>query len=64
MSVTINRVGGTDIERSAEFYGKSTDTKPTVDANGQPLVNGSVYVEMDTSEVYFYDADTKSWLQA
>ena len=64
MSVTINRVGGTDIERSAEFYGKSTDTKPTVDANGRPLVNGSTYIEMDTSEVYFYDVDTQSWLQA
>lgn len=62
--VTLNRVGGTDIERSAEFYGKSTDIKPTVDANGQPLVNGSVFVEIDTSEVYFYDEATQTWLQA
>ena len=62
--VTLNRVGGTDIERSSEFYGKSTDTKPTVDKNGQPLVNGSVFVEIDTSEVYFYDEATQTWLQA
>jgi hypothetical protein len=62
--VTVNRVGGTDIERSTELYGKSTDTKPTADANGEALPNGSIFVEIDTSQAYFYDADTKTWLPA
>lgn len=35
----------------------STDTKPTDEA----LANGSVLIEMDTSTVYFYDAENEEW---
>lgn len=38
-----------------EIYGLSTDTKPT----GVP--NGSIFVEMDTSKLYVFDADGTQW---
>lgn len=33
----------------------STDTKPTIYGNGSTLA------EMDTSKLYFYDADNSEW---
>ena len=44
------------------FYGKSTDTKPTVTYNGLEIPNGAKFFEMDTKEVKFYDKDTESWI--
>lgn len=37
------------------FYGLSTDTKP------DDAPNGSIYVEMDTSKIYTFDAENKDW---
>lgn len=42
----------TTTNMSMEYMGLSTDTKPT---DGVP--NGSIFVEIDTGDVYFYDAD-------
>lgn len=40
------------------FYGLSTDsTKPS------KVANGSRFVEMDTSNIYFYDAENAEWLE-
>lgn len=38
--------------------GKSTDEKPV----GDEVPNGSRFNEMDTSFLYVYDADTKTWI--
>lgn len=40
---------------SNEYSGLSTDAKPT------GVGNGSTFIEMDTSKVYFYDADGEEW---
>ena len=40
------------------YYGLSTDSKPT-----GPVMNGRAFVEMDTGKVYFFDADSGSWLE-
>ena len=40
-----------------EYYGLSTDTKPT----GEHVVNGSTFIEMDTSKKYYYDEENKLW---
>lgn len=40
-----------------QYEGLSTDTKPT----GVP--NGSRFLEMDTGDVYMYDADGITWIQ-
>lgn len=34
----------------------STDTKPT-----DGIANGSILLEMDTSTVYMFDADSETW---
>ena len=42
--------------RDGNYYGKSTDEKPKVAANGQG------FLEMDTGKIYFFDAETGEWL--
>ena len=39
------------------FFGLSTDTKPT------DCGNGSAFIEMDASAIWFYDASTGDWLE-
>ncbi|MBR2716433.1 MAG: hypothetical protein IKD79_01690 [Oscillospiraceae bacterium] len=41
----------------AEYYGLSTDTKPT------NAGNGALFFEMDTSELYVFDAENALWRQ-
>lgn len=36
--------------------GLSTDTKPT-----EWVANGSMFIEMDTSKLYFFDAAAATW---
>lgn len=43
-----------------EIYGLSTDSKPT-SINGKLVDNGSVFIEMNTSKIYFYDLKNKTW---
>lgn len=44
----------------AELRGLSTDEKPTQIGN-KTIGNGSVFVEIDTQKVYFYDLDSETW---
>ena len=44
-----------------ELRGLSTDTKPTKLANGD-IENGSVFIAIDTQEIYLYDAENEEWL--
>lgn len=46
-----------------EIYGKSTDEKPVKDETGMAIPNGSLFVEMDTSTVYAFDAEEKVWIK-
>lgn len=39
------------------YYGLSTDTPKPTDGVG----NGSCFIEMDTSKIYFYDSDNSEW---
>ena len=41
---------------SLTITGLSTDTKPTVGVQ-----NGSAFIEMDTSKLYFYDEENQTW---
>ena len=41
------------------FFGLHDDEKPT----GDDITNGSVFVEIDTGKVYFYDAENEQWLE-
>lgn len=44
-----------------EFRGLSTDTKPNETKDG--VGNGAAFIEMDTGKLYFYDADSKQWVE-
>lgn len=41
-----------------EYRGLSTDTKPA------DVSNGSKFTEIDTGAVYYYDADSETWVTA
>lgn len=41
---------------AAELYGASTDSKPTVG-----LANGSIFVEVDTGNIYLFNEAEASW---
>lgn len=45
---------------SAELRGLSTDTKPTEIGNKE-IANGSVFIEIDTQKLYFFDETSKEW---
>jgi hypothetical protein len=44
----------------AELRGMSTDTKPTSIGN-KTIGNGSVFIEIDTQKIFFYDIDSEAW---
>lgn len=48
---------------SAELRGLSTDTKPT-EIGDKTIANGSVFIEIDTGKIYFFDGDSKTWKEA
>ena len=56
-----NEIGNTDTTRFS-LSGKSTDSKPTSTFDGKKIANGSTFLEIDTKEVKFYDADTDTWV--
>lgn len=45
---------------TAELRGLSTDTKPTK-IGDKNIGNGSVFIEIDTQKIAFYDEDSKEW---
>ena len=40
-----------------EYRGLSTDTKPDI------CPNGSIFIEMNTGKIYFYNLDGKAWVE-
>lgn len=47
---------------SFEFRGLSTDTKPTITYGGANIANGSVFIEIDTEDILFYDEASSDWV--
>lgn len=43
--------------RPVTLFGLSTDTKPE-----EKIANGSVFIEMDTGTIYFFDLDGAQWV--
>lgn len=63
--ITIYKIENTKItpdenKISAELRGLSTDTKPTT-IGDKAIDNGSVFIEIDTQKIYFFDADSEEW---
>lgn len=45
-----------------ELRGLSGDEKPTTTFGGAKIANGSIFLEMDTQQLYFYDEASHEWL--
>ena len=63
--VTISKIENTRINPDSsyqllELRGLSTDTKPTTLGDAK-VDNGSVFVEIDTQKLYFYDLASNEW---
>lgn len=65
--VTLNNYGSNANKKDSLFWGLSTDTKPIsefVDEGtntGVSIENGSIFIEMDTKNVFVYDRQNKLW---
>ena len=51
----------TSEDKGVEFRGLSDDEKPT-DIDGKDIPNGSVFIEMDTLKIYFWDSNSEEWV--
>ena len=57
---SIVRTGGSNIDRSADLRGLSTDIKPTK-AQGDYIPHGSTWYNMDDCTKYMYNEDNDTW---
>lgn len=48
---------------SCELRGLSTDTKPT-QIGLNKIANGSIFIEIDTGDIYFYNQTNQEWNKA
>ena len=46
-----------------EFFGLSKDAKPVGKVDGVRVVNGSVFVEIDTKKIYMFDEENQKWIE-
>lgn len=58
MSYVNEENGVTVVKNMTEFFGNSTDTKPTTG-----IVNGSTFVEVDTGDLYLFNEVTSTWVK-
>jgi hypothetical protein len=61
--ISINQIGNVSNDRILELNGLSTDEKPVGEVNGEKIVNGSTYFEMDTCNLFMYDAENQRWIE-
>ena len=54
---TLLRVGAEVMTPVCEYTGLSTDSKPA------SAPNASSFFEFDTGKIFFYDADSSSWIE-
>lgn len=59
--ITLYRAAYEKAPRAPEFYGISTDEKPTKIGEDQ-MINGSFFTETDTGIVYRFDAENNQWI--
>lgn len=61
--VTLQKIGRYTNLETLEITGLSTDEKPVISINGTPIVNGSIFEEIDTGVKYKYDKDRDNWIE-
>lgn len=61
MAVTIGKIGQNTNSRILELYGKSSDIKPIDFIDGMQVINGSIFIEIDTGKGFLFDEQNKTW---
>ena len=61
MMVSIYRIIDFSSKYLFELVGLSTDEKPIGKYDNQPIKNGSLFFEMDTSNSFLYDEENSIW---
>ena len=56
--ITLYRPSNYDAFRAPSFAGRSSDIKP------EPIESGAVYRELDTGNIYCFDAENNIWYYA
>ena len=46
-----------------DFFGLSKDEKPIGKHNGVKIINGSVFIEIDTKKIYMFDEENQAWIE-
>ena len=59
--ITLNGTPKSNVASDYDFMGLSTDTKPTSEEYPN-MRNGSTFMEMDTKQLFFWDAENEKWL--
>lgn len=60
--VTLVRMGGSQVAKNAEFYGKSGDVKPVNSGGIVSVPNASTFYEMNTGKIFLFDEDENTWI--
>ena len=61
--ITLYRAAYQMETRAPEFFGLSTDQKPTTIGNTSDILqNGAYFTEVDTGNVYRFDAENITWI--
>lgn len=61
MATVLNRGKNTKYVSTNEYLGVSTDTKPTIAGGAESIPDRSLYAELDTGDIYYYDVSTDTW---
>lgn len=55
--ITMYRKEGASFDKQeVEYRGLSTDEKPT-----ENVINGTIFIEIDTGKIYMYDLENEEW---
>ena len=60
---TVEKIDG-DNYFTGELRGLSTDTPKPTEIDGKKVGNGSVFIEIDTQKLFFYELDSEEWKEA
>lgn len=59
---SIVRVGGSNVDRSGDLRGLTTDIKPTA-ANGYEVAHGTTWLNMDDGSCFMYNKNNDTWYE-
>lgn len=61
--ITLQKIGTYTNTNILEISGLSTDEKPIKSISGLPIINGSIFDEIDTGTKYKYNEDSNKWVE-